>query len=70
MAAYKLTWASGMARTARSCRFQLHARVPGLQDLLRVGRAWRGDSELIFGQLWHGRQDADIGKGWGKKRTH
>jgi hypothetical protein len=33
-------------------------------------RAWRGDSELIFGQLWHGRQDADIGKGWGKKRTH
>lgn len=26
-----------MARTARSCRFQLHARVPGLQDLLRVG---------------------------------
>ena len=33
-------------------------------------RAWRGDSELIFGQLGHGRQDADIGKGWDKKRTH
>ena len=44
-----------------------------MQDLLdRVGaslRAWRGDSELIFEQLWHDRQDADIGKGWGKKRT-
>ena len=30
----------------------------------------RGGATVSFGQLWHGRQDADIGKGWGKKRTH